>query len=194
MVLLLQRFSKRMKGCAGWSLQAKIDGEELDYSLPDDARSGWEMKGRRLVTATPLVPSNPSVAPALRYRTRGTAAENHEKSTSKPGEDLFFKLSWREESRDNEAHIVSIARERAKHYLGEHAGDVLNHLPDIKHSESDPLFSTGFIRGFLDINKKGARTPAFMLSQRLHNLDTVHPTDFVARMWEIIRCKCLASA
>ncbi|KAJ2911931.1 hypothetical protein MD484_g8479, partial [Candolleomyces efflorescens] len=190
MVLLFQRFGKRMQGAAGWNLQAEVDGENLEYSLPDDARSGWELKGRRLVTATPLVLSEPSpLEPSSGHRPqRATAKSKPIKPELKPREDLFFKLSWREESRDNEAYIVETAKRRAKQYLGEHAADVLNHLPDIKHSKNDPLFSTGLIRGFLGLSKNGARVPSFMLSEKLHSLDDVEPADIVARLWEIIRC------
>ncbi|RXW15793.1 hypothetical protein EST38_g10061 [Candolleomyces aberdarensis] len=190
MILLFQRFGKQMRGNAGWTLQGKVDGKDLEYALPDHARSGWELKGRRLVVATPLVPGDPAdPAPASTYRTRGAVGKKE--PTLKRSENLFFKLSWREETRDDEAHIVETAKERAKHYLKERAGDVINHLPDIKHSKSDPLFSTGSIRELLDINKDGARVPAFMLAQKLHGLDTVQPTDIVPRMWEIIRCHYL---
>ncbi|KAJ2921216.1 hypothetical protein H1R20_g15874, partial [Candolleomyces eurysporus] len=190
MILLFQRFGKQMRGNAGWTLQGKVDGKDLEYALPDHARSGWEMKGRRLVVATPLVPGDPAEpAPAATHRTRRVVGKKE--PALKRSEDLFFKLSWREETRDNEAHIIETAKERAKYYLKERAGDVLNHLPDIKHSKSDLLFSTGFIRELLDINKDGARVPSFMLSQKLHSLDTVKPTDIVARLWEIIRCHYL---
>ena len=56
-----------MRGNAGWTLQGKVDGKDLEYALPNDTRSGWEMKGRRLVVATPLVPgeqADPAPAPA----------------------------------------------------------------------------------------------------------------------------------
>jgi hypothetical protein len=84
-----------------------------------------------------------------------------------------------------------MAKERAKYYLGEHAGDVLNHLPDIKHSENHPRCSTGLVREFLGVSKSGARLPSFMLVQKLHSLNSVKPTDVVARIWEIIRCEYL---
>lgn len=190
MILLFQRFGKRMKGKAGSVLKSKVDENELQYSLPNQARSGWEMKGRGLVIATPLVPVDPpALASAPPYRTRGVVGNGNDEAELRRSEDLFFKLSWREETRKNEAHIVETDKKRAIHHLKEHAGDVLNHLPDIKHSENDPLFSTSYIREFLDINKNGARVPSFMLSQKLHSLDTIKPTDIVARVWEIIRCK-----
>jgi hypothetical protein len=59
-------------------------------------------------------------------------------------------------------------------------------VPDIKHS---PRWSTGIVREFVGISENGARLPSFTLVQKLHSLDTVKPTDIVARMWEIIRCE-----
>ncbi|KAJ2934509.1 hypothetical protein H1R20_g2644, partial [Candolleomyces eurysporus] len=76
MIVLFQRFGKRMRGNAGWALQAEVDGKNLEYSLPDHARSGLETRGRRLVTATPLVPNEPFVpASASRYHTGATGKQ-----------------------------------------------------------------------------------------------------------------------
>jgi hypothetical protein len=65
---------------------------------------------------------------------------------------------------------------------------VLNHLPDIKHSEDYPLFSTGRIRECLGLGTQGARIPSSLLSARLMPLEDVHPNEFPSRMWELIRC------
>ncbi|RXW15796.1 hypothetical protein EST38_g10058 [Candolleomyces aberdarensis] len=174
MILLFQRLENRMRGQAGWTSQAVVDGVEVRYSIPADALSGRGLTGRWLIATTPLV-HGPSLPSGL---TNGGDVEYTE-ATLKPSEDLFFKLSWREEVRLDETHIIRMAKGRAKYYFGEHAGDVLNHLPAIRHSESDPRLSTGLIREFLGISENGARVPSFMLSQKLH---------IVARMWEIIRC------
>ncbi|KAJ2934477.1 hypothetical protein H1R20_g2647, partial [Candolleomyces eurysporus] len=183
MILLFQRLGTRMRGQAGWALQAVVDGVEVKYSVPADALSDRGLTGRWPIATTPLVhgPSHPS----------GLTNGGNIAATLKPSGDLFFKLSWRDEVRLDETHIIQTAKERAKYYLGEHAGDVLNHLPDIRHSESDPRLSTGLIREFLGISKNGARIPSFMLLQKLHSLDTVEPADIVAKMWKIIRCHYL---
>ena len=188
MILMFQRFGKRMRGEAGWNLHANVDGKDINYTLPPEARAGWELKGRHQVFATPLAPADGS-EPLTDGPSRCSARQASRAPVVKPRKDLFFKLSWREESCDDEAFVVKTAKDRAKHYLGEHAGDVLNHLPEIKHSETDPLFSTGHIRRFLRLTTDGARVPSLMLSQTLQPLDKVEPGDIIARLWEIIRCK-----
>ncbi|KAJ2912893.1 hypothetical protein MD484_g7522, partial [Candolleomyces efflorescens] len=180
------RFGDRMRGSSGIKLEGETNGRKFNFNIPHDAHSGWELKARRRVTATPLVERPPAVA----LYTQNTQVAN----TIDPlprDDELFFKFSWREHTQQGEGFIIQTARERAIQFLGENAGDVLNHLPDIKHSANYPLFSTGHIRNFLGLGFQGARVPSSLLSERLARLEEVDPNDFPKRIWEIIRCHYL---
>ncbi|RXW24071.1 hypothetical protein EST38_g1775 [Candolleomyces aberdarensis] len=187
-ILFFQRFGDRMRGNSGINLlEAEANGKKFKYVIPDDVHSGLELKGRRRVTATPLVERPPASAHS-RY-TRQNARAANAADCLPLDDDLFFKLSgWREHTRQSEGFVVQTAKERAVQLLGENAGDVLNHLPDIEHFENYPLFSTGYIRKCLGLGIGGARIPSSLLADRLAPLEEVEPDDFPLRMWEIIRC------
>ncbi|KAJ2935812.1 hypothetical protein H1R20_g1282, partial [Candolleomyces eurysporus] len=101
MIVLFQRFGKRMRGNAGWALQAEVDGKNLEYSLPDHARSGRGMRGRRLVTATPLVPratekqeiSNFDLATIMTPGHQSPTREKFERTGTKPFMALTLLLA-----------------------------------------------------------------------------------------------------
>jgi hypothetical protein len=103
-------------------------------------------------------------------------------------EELFFKLSWREEFRDSEGLVIQTARDRAIRYLGDNAGDALSHVPGVKHYKDSSEFSTRHIREHLGLGIEAARVPSVLFSERLMPLEDVGPDEFSGRMWEIIRC------
>ncbi|KAJ2921470.1 hypothetical protein H1R20_g15622, partial [Candolleomyces eurysporus] len=182
MIVLFQRFGDRMRGIGDFKLEGEVDGRNFRLSIPDTARSGWKLMG---ATATPRV-ERPLVASHCVQNSHATVTDD----PLLPDQALF-KLSWREEVCDCEGAIIQTARERMVKCLGNNAGDVLNHLPDIKHFEDYSLYSTRHIRELLRLGTEGARVPSALFSEQLVPLKDVHLDESPARMWEIIRCHYL---
>ncbi|KAJ2925917.1 hypothetical protein H1R20_g11178, partial [Candolleomyces eurysporus] len=182
MIVLFQRFGDRMRGIGDFKLEGEVDGRNFRLSILDTARSGWKLMG---ATATHRV-ERPLVASHCVQNSHATVTDD----PLLPDQALL-KLSWREEVRDCEGAIIQTARERVVKCLGDNAGDVLNHLPDIGDFEDYSLFSTRHIRELLGLGTEGACVPSALFSEQLVPLKDVHLDESPARMWEIIRCHYL---
>jgi hypothetical protein len=186
-VQLLQRFGPRMRGNATVDLKLPLNGVSVPFELPETSRPKWQLKGRRGVVGTPVTPSQKPVRiPTHKYGTRARS-----KATAplvNPFNDLFSKLSWREDHQKSEASIIALARERARQYLPnpEHVTD---HLPAVKFAEDYEAFSTCHIRRHLNLDTQGARVPSIMVMQNLKPFDDVEPSDFTTLLWQAIRCE-----
>ena len=106
LVLKRKRCGKGVQGLGDFKLENEVDGSHLRYSLTDVVRSGSKMFGRRRVTASARVVGN--------FASTGRqSTESDTNRVSTPEQELFFKLSWREESCENEGFVIQTARDRA---------------------------------------------------------------------------------
>ncbi|KAF5311620.1 hypothetical protein D9611_009467 [Ephemerocybe angulata] len=183
-IVLLQCFRGVMRGRASVDLKATIGGNDIRFELPLATRARWEVAGRRTVAVRPV---------AIRHTLGDRDTGESDNISSTTLEDCFFKWYWREETRKSERHIVDIAKERAAKYLPkEHISDVLNHLPDIHHSEDFEPLSTRHIREFGQLDTAGALVPCAMMSRRLLPMETTfQPQEVQVRLWDILRCLTL---
>lgn len=179
-----------MRGAAGINLEMGLDGEQVKFSIPTDARSRWELKGRRPVTGIPV----PLVAVAQPRGERPRRSNNAPSDEPHPDvaerlSEHYFKWSWRESTRDSEADIIAIAKARAEQYLGEHKGDVLNHLPEVKQVEDYATLSTSHIRAYAGLDTTMSRLPSLMISSRLLEAEEFGGDVWKEKIWEILRCE-----
>ncbi|KAF5311623.1 hypothetical protein D9611_009441 [Ephemerocybe angulata] len=181
-IILLQRFHAPMRGMANIELKANIDGEETFFDVPSSARPRWEVRGRRPMAVRPLPVAGKEIS------------EQGPNSTPPPAktplDNCFFKWYWRESDRKAEKHIVDVAKARAQKYLPEgHASDVIDHLPDIYHSEDYEPLSTFHIRSLCQLDTTGALIPCAMMSKRLVSMEEAfEPDEVLVQVWDILRC------
>jgi hypothetical protein len=102
-----------VRGNSGIKLEGEANGRKFKFNVPVGAHSGWELKGRRRITATPIVERPPST-PA---HPRATCQNARVANTTDPLPRDDFKLSWREHTRQSEGFIVQTAKERAVKFL-----------------------------------------------------------------------------
>ncbi|KAF5311631.1 hypothetical protein D9611_009449 [Ephemerocybe angulata] len=183
-IVLLQRFLGPMRGKPNIDLKANIDGREVLFDVPPGAHPRWEVRGRRPLAVRPLP-----------LASQGGSSDNLGLNTSSPSpetslEGCFFKWYWRESDRKAEKHIVDVAKARALKYLPEgHVSDVIDHLPEIYHSEDYELLSTFHIRSFCQLDTTGALIPCAMMSKRLVSMEEAFEPDEVrVQVWDILRC------
>ncbi|KAF6747884.1 hypothetical protein DFP72DRAFT_1049961 [Ephemerocybe angulata] len=192
-IILFQRFRDPMRGRASLQLKATICGRVVPFDIPEDTNARCELRGRRPVTAVPVAPGHAGL-PQGSNPARTLATRTHpDTSANAPLEELFFKSYWRETSRDAEKDILDTAKARARQHLPpEHVGDVLNHLPEIYHSEDRNELSTLHIRLFANLNGGDPRVLCLMMSKRLLSMEeTFDVQEVEEKVWEILRCLCL---
>ena len=175
-----------MQGFASLNLAIPYAKGSTPFHVP--ARPSWQLKGRHGVFGSPVSRKASSAADRAQPFSRTTRSRTKLQAESSILDDLFFKLSWRDEKRPNEAVVIATAKERARRYLP-HPKYILDHLPDvIMHAEYDH-FSTRHIRESLGLDTEGCRMPAIMVMKKLQSVETLGPQHFRHFIWQIIRCE-----
>lgn len=183
-----------MSGAAGINLELALEGKQVEFGIPADAHSRWELRGRRPLTGIPVPVHSENARGADAQAQRPRRSNNPTSAKSLPDiekqlSELYFRGSWRESARDNEAYIIATAEARAEQYLGEHRNDVISHLPEVKHSQHYPSLSTSHIRHYVGVEAEKARLPFFMISTKLSEATDLDGEAWQVKVWEILRCE-----
>lgn len=184
-----------------------LSGVNTNAKLP----SGWELTddgfsrrfqlvGRMTHCAflKPLSPTQSS-APANFRQTRGSRRERSEPdqiANDTSCSNMFFKVSWPEDSRIKEGDIIQKIRDDVPRLLDMKYNDfVLKHIPSCNNADYISGTSTAIIRIILGIPHVGSRSQYWMMSKRLESLTPIlSANDFKRMYWEIIRCQSVFSA
>ncbi|KAH6903795.1 hypothetical protein BKA70DRAFT_1513450 [Coprinopsis sp. MPI-PUGE-AT-0042] len=202
MLTVFQRFDHRMRGIACIETSVSLSTGETAFDIPHNAHAPWQLRGTHTTAAAPVRRGTGVSKPAGaatshgHYPEKGISSEAHTAIGSKLQslKDVFFKFSWREETRDPEGVVIATARERARHYLNKEGTSpewVTDYLPDVKVYLEYETLSTKHIRTGLGLECKESRIPTLMLSRKYQSFSEVQASQFRFVIWQVIRCHSL---
>lgn len=178
MLILLQRFNKRM-----WGLSTENVESEKGTFLPDrGTRCRFELVGRRTFGS-----------PAMRV------AESSA-SNAKDEMPLFYKSSWVKCTDLKEPDAINVAHERANTLLPEKFRKmVTDHIPTVIASRVCSEQSTSTIRLLIgevmesvqftkEDLRKHARVRVWLVTQKLEPIEGLDPPDFWQTFLKLLRC------
>lgn len=171
----------------------------IQYLLPENTNFEERLDRVKVMgdAATPVCASH--LNGAIKRDRQATVETTNGANTSPVEKPLFFKSSWKENSRSSEPDIIETAHKRAKDYLKEYSRMVTNHIPEVNATEACSSYSTSKIRLFFkdvggnqDLSKEyikqHGRTRMWMVTRKLKPITELQPDDFWKVFWDIVRC------